>query len=78
MFESFLNIKVQTKLSLVFLPNIGGGLKDFKKLAIMHAGLLILDERFLLNHNVIEYSYKFNETLAEAIAFKFFGGNFPQ
>jgi len=75
MIEAFINRKMQTKLSLVFLPNIGEGLGDFRKIVIAHAGLLILDERFLFNHNVIEYRHKFNEALAEAIAFKFFGGN---
>eukprot|EP00826_Nyctotherus_ovalis_P001343 TRINITY_DN10200_c0_g2_i1.p3 TRINITY_DN10200_c0_g2~~TRINITY_DN10200_c0_g2_i1.p3 ORF type:complete len:184 (-),score=51.54 TRINITY_DN10200_c0_g2_i1:1220-1771(-) len=78
MLENFLSQKMQTKLSLVFLPNIGEGLGSFRRVAVMHAGLLILDERFLLNHNVIEYRHKFHEALAEAVAFKFFGGTVQQ
>ena len=73
MFESFLGTKMQNELKVVFLPNMGAQLNSTQKLALKHAGLLLLDERFLLNHNVIEYRYKIYEALAEAVAFKFFG-----
>ena len=76
MYEQYLGTKIQTEIKIAFLPNIGEQLQYCSKLAIKSAGLLLLDERLLLNHNVIEYRYKIYETIAEAIAYKFFGGIF--
>ncbi len=72
MYEAYLGCKMPGELKLVFVPNVAE--QHGSKLAIKHAGLLVLDERLLLNHNVIEYRYKIYEIIAEAVAFKFIGG----
>jgi len=71
--EKYLGIKMGTPLNILFLPNLNGPLCKLTKLAHKFAGLIILDERMVLNHNVIEYRHKIYETIGEAIAFKFFG-----
>ena len=73
MYESNLSTKLPGDIKLVFAPNVGQDMQSYYQFALKFAGVLILDERLLLNHNIIEYRYKTYEVIAEAIAHKFVG-----